>query len=713
MNRLVKLLSLALCVMIVICTALTTTFALTVKDYDNIEKNNVATDNEAQKEAQIFKDESVYVIASATGEVQKIIVSDWIKNNAENKTITDVSSLDNIENVKGDETFELNKDDMRVWNTSDGEDLYLQGTSKNALPVDVAVSFTLDSKSIAPENLKGKSGKVTIRFDYTNNQYEYVEIDGKKEKIYVPFFMLTGMILDNTKFKNIEVSNGKLINDGDKTMVAGIAFPGLQHNLDISKNDYEIPNYIKIEADVENFELSSTVTIATNGLFNEIEDDKFDSIDKLSESLDEMDSAMNKLTDGSSQLYDGLSTLLEKSNELTKGVDKLSQGASQLKDGASDINIGSIQINSGMLDLSNGLGQIASNNSKLTSGSEKVFDSILSTADEKLKEAGLTVPKLSISNYQSVLLSVIASLDENTIRAQAKATAKEKVAAAIEAQRDTIVQGVTAVVKQTVTENVTTAVQSEVRAEVLAAAGFNDETYNQAVTAGIVDDAVQDQINGAISSQMQSDEIQNSISEKVAENMQSDAVKDLIEQNTQAKIDSLIEENMKSKEVQTQIEEGIEKAKTGQQSVTTLLKQLNEYNTFYNGVSDYTSGVASAGYGASTLKGYTSQLANGTSDLSNGASQLYDGILTLKNGTPSLISGVSKLKDGSMQLSNGLKKFNNEGIQKIISAANKASTVATRLKATVNVSKDYKSYSGTPNGMDGEVKFIYKTESIE
>ena len=51
--------------------------------------------------------------------------------------------------------------------------------------------------------------------------------------------MLSGMILDDDKFKNVEVSNGKAINDGTRTIVAGFALPGMQDSLDIDKDEME------------------------------------------------------------------------------------------------------------------------------------------------------------------------------------------------------------------------------------------------------------------------------------------------------------------------------------------------------------------------------------------------------------------------------------------------------------------------------------------
>ena len=65
---------------------------------------------------------------------------------------------------------------------------------------------------------------------------------------------------------------------------------------------------------------------------------------------------------------------------------------------------------------------------------------------------------------------------------------------------------------------------------------------------------------------------------------------------------------------------------------------------------------------------------------------------------------MSKLKDGSMKLSDGLDKLNKEGI---------IGNTLDRLKATVDVSKKYKSFSGISDDMDGEVKLIYRTEEIK
>ena len=177
------------------------------------------------------------------------------------------------------------------------------------------VSYRLDGKSISAEELAGQSGHVTIRYEYTNNQYETVQIDGQSTRIAVPFAKLTGMLLDNDVFTNVEVSNGRLINDGSRTIVAGLAFPGLQDDLALDRDTLELPDYVEISADVQHFAMMNTVTVATNELFNKMDTDSIDSLDDLTDQLGELTDGMNALLDGSSQLYDGLNTLLDKSGE--------------------------------------------------------------------------------------------------------------------------------------------------------------------------------------------------------------------------------------------------------------------------------------------------------------------------------------------------------------------------------------------------------------
>ena len=662
-----KIIVFCLCALLAVSGIAMTAFAQNPdeNEAENQEKQEIPETASVADDAGVSKDETVYVLARADGSVQKIIVSDWLKNSLDNAAVSDRSELTDVENVKGDESYTMNGDDMRVWDAQ-GNDIYYQGNIEKELPVDLNVTYKLDGKPISADDLAGKSGRVTIRFDYQNKQYETIEIDGKQEKIYVPFAVLTGVLLDDDVFTNVDVTNGKLINDGSRTVVIGIAFPGLQENLAISKDKLEIPDYVEITADANNFQLDMTVTLATNEVFNELDVDSFESVSELRTSMEELTDAMA---------------------QLTGGVESLKNGADSLDAGAAE--------------LSEGLNTLASNNDTLNAGAKQIFDTLLSTANTQLAAAGLNVPTLTVENYAQVLNSIIASMDENAIYQQAQS----QVTAAVEAQRGLIEQQVTVAVQEEVTAQVIAAVREEVAAQVTqnvrnTVAGqviqlslnMDKASYDAAVSAGQINQKTQEQIETAIEQQMQSEQvlvqiqaatdtqmatqsIQDTIAAKTSEQMQSDAIKQTITEQTELQIQKIVSEQMASNEVQAQLAAAGEGAK----SIIALKSSLDSYNVFYLGLQSYTAGVADAAAGAETLKA-------GTAQFSAGASELYD----------------------------GLNEFYEEGIQKLENAADgDLDGLMTRFRATRDVSLHYKDFAGASEDMDGQVRFIYRTDAVE
>lgn len=673
-------------------------------------KSSVIT---TEKPSAMAKDEIVYVLAGAEGNVQKIIVSDWIKNSIGSAVVSDQSELTAVKAVKGNTTYTMNEENMRVWDAQ-GNDVYYQGNIEKELPVALSVSYKLNGESIAPAELAGKSGDVTIRFDYQNNQYETVEIDGREETMYVPFVMLTGMLLDNDVFTNVEVSNGKLMNDGNRTVIAGIAFPGLQSNLKVEKDRFEIPDYVEIRASVRNFEMTNTVTIATNEIFSRLNTEKMDSVDELADSLDELTDAMNQLMDGSSQLYDGLCTLLDKSQTLISGIDQLADGAAKLKNGAGELSNGAAELAGGAQSLANGLEQLTANSNTLNAGSKQVFDSLLHMANSQLAAAGLTIPDLTVENYAGILNGVIASLDTTNVAKQAQAAALKKVTDAVYAQKEVVTTSVAAAVKEQVSAKVMQTVRENVELQVLDSQGMTKETYEAGIAAGVITKEQQLQITAVINAQMESNAVKSRIEDNINVQMQSQDIQNTISAKTEEQLDLLIEQNMNSPEVQEQITAALERAKSGAASVSALKTQLDSYNAFYTGLNQYTAGVDSAKNGADALNAGAGQLKSGTAQLSAGMNEWYDGVLTLKNGVPALTQGVSQLCDGAMMLSNGLKEFNEQGVQRLIDAVDgDLGGLFARIKATADLSKSYQSFSGLSSTMDGEVKFVYRTESIK
>ncbi len=91
----------------------------------------------------------------------------------------------------------------------------------------------------------------------------------KNVEVYSPFVMVTGMILSSDHFSNVTIDNGKVISDGDKEMVVGVAIPGLKDSLDLSddlSDKIDIPESFTMEADVTDCSMENTFTMAVTDL---------------------------------------------------------------------------------------------------------------------------------------------------------------------------------------------------------------------------------------------------------------------------------------------------------------------------------------------------------------------------------------------------------------------------------------------------------------
>ena len=347
---------------------------------------------------ELQKDEVVYVMADAQGNTQKIIVSDCLKNANGDSTIKDASSLSDIVNVKGDESYTVDADGNLVWNAN-GSDIYYQGTTDKELPVDVSISYELEGEEISPEDLVGKTGNVTIRFTYTNNEKTTVEVNGKEKEVYVPFAMISGALLPAEHFSDIEVTNGRVISEGDNNVVVGIAFPGLKDSINIDSlkdkaiddeakeklDEVEIPETVEIHAYATDFEMNQTMTMAMSDLLSDLNLDDTLDIDtsKITDSMNELKDATQQLKDGSTELNDGMATLQEgaqtladKSRDLDSGAGELVNGIGTLNEGAASLNSGADELNSGAGSLKDGAASLNEGAATLNNGAGSLKDGI-------------------------------------------------------------------------------------------------------------------------------------------------------------------------------------------------------------------------------------------------------------------------------------------------------------------------------------------------
>ena len=274
------------------------------------------------------KEETVYSKLDNSGSNYKTIVSTHIQNTENSDLIEDMSDLLNIKNTNGEETFTQDGSKL-IWNANKN-DIYYEGQSEKELPVECKIKYKLDGKEIEAKELAGKSGKVNITLQYTNKEERTVNVNGVNVKMYVPFVVITGGIIKNDNAKNVTISSGKVVDDGSKTIIAGIAMPGLQESLGVSKSDVDIPNDIEITMDATNFEMGNMITYVTPKIIEKNDLSFFNKLEGIYGKVQTLESSMNQIQDGATALADGTGELANGTNELKTGTYTAYNGASTI-----------------------------------------------------------------------------------------------------------------------------------------------------------------------------------------------------------------------------------------------------------------------------------------------------------------------------------------------------------------------------------------------
>ena len=673
--------------------------------------------NAAEKKED--KVETVYVNASATGETETVTVSEWLKSHGEQGNLDDYSTLKNIENVKGEETYTQNPDGSIVWNGT-GDDIYYQGETDEELPVSVKVTYYLDGKKVSPDEIAGKSGKVTIRFDYYNHTDEKVKVNGKEMNVQTPFTMITAMIMPSDVFSNVKVENGKVITDGDKNIVVGLAFPGLKDSLQLDSyeqlSDISVPDYVEVTADAEEFNLALTASVATTGSLNDLNLDDIDDIDDLKADIDDLTDASTQLVDGTGELLDGMNTLSTSVNAYTKGVDQANQGAEALKDGLKTLNKNKDQLKGGADSLTQGLDELKQGTSKLASGIQSytggvdTLEKSISTASEgagSLKKGSDALSK-GLSDYIEGVDTVQSGLKQlNDTVANMKVPDEKKLgevstaakalgddAIALQSQAAAI-QSLLEYVKQSQeqTSKYESTIQSKAADVQKAADNVNDKAEKQAESQAkekaqaAVDNAlsdakasVKDALNGV-------EGLSEDDKNKIVNSIQGTSVGDIdIDIDAAEEAKSAANDLKKTATADVKSDNGVDMDKiAAETALTDMQKQAKIIQGFAASVSNLTAAlpnlqtsIAKLNAGATsitsndkkllegmkTLSAGVDSLSTGLAQMKTGAAQLTGNNETLNNGAQAADVGTGKLLTGSKTLVKGMKTFN-AGIEKL------------------------------------------------
>lgn len=546
----------------------------------------VLGDTTTESNGETYKDESVYVNADASGKVKKTTVTEWLKN-TEKGSVDDETVLEDVENVKGNEKYKEGSDDSIVWE-SKGKDIYYQGTTDEELPVNMSITYKLDGKEISPKDLAGKSGKLEMTINYENKSKQNVDVDGQQTEMYTPFTLATAMMLPTDEYTNVTIDNGKIVSDGDKNIVVGVAFPGLSEDLglDSSNLDVDIPSSVTITADVTDVSVGATYTMASANLLDSIGLDDVDSFDDLDDSINKLEDATNQLVDGSKELAEGTNTLNGKSGELISGVDKLADGVTAYTDGVAGVADGANAINSNMALVKNGVSAAVEGTGKLATGVSGV-QSGLNTVASGINTA------IDNLNKSSENIKGLANQTALTNEEKQQIVSKSKVSAGLD--------------QAGLSEEQKAAVDFAIASAVSAA---SDETNTK--VARVANDEYSKEMSGAASQLSAASSALTTVDPANPTATVAGGVA-----SVSAGID----------ELQTKLGTGT----ADQPGLTT-------------GVEALASGVSQLADGANELNQKSSTLNSGMSTLKNGGEQLVSGVGVLASGADTLASGISEYK---------------------------------------------------------------------
>ena len=608
------------------------------------------------------KDETVYSKIDSNGNNYNTIVNDHIINDEQEQLINDISDLLNIKNVNGDEEFSQDGNNL-AWHAEES-DIYYQGESQKELPIECNVKYELDGNEITASELVGKNGKVKITIEYINKDAHTVNINGKDQTLYTPFVVVCGTIIDNNNNRNIEITNGKTVDDGSKTTVIGISLPGLQESLNISKDKIDIPNTIEITMDSTDFELNNIVTYVTPKVLEENDMELFKKLDKIYNQVDTLQSSSKQIEEGANSLKEGTATYSEKSQEFNNAVEQVSKGVSSVNQNYSKIDAGISSLNKSSATLESGAKSISEGTVAVSENLQTISSKLseLQTGTQSLKqgevqlEAGLDQIITSVSSIQGTDNSAkITELNQLI-------TANQNTINSLKSANETLTTQLKAIEDEETKQTITT--QIETNKSIIKLLETNIVAYNETIS-------------------------------------------------------TLKSADMSSiKELQT----ALNNLKQGLQSLQSGTDTLyNGTTALQTGTGALASKAKELAQGTQSLYEGTVKMSEGTATLNSGSTQLKQGLNTLdaggtKLGTASnqLTEGANTLSEGATTLAEGITKFNEEGIDKICDYINgDLKDISARLEKLQELLEDYNNFTMLNDGNKGNVKFIMIMDSIK
>ena len=253
---------------------------------------------------------------------------------------------------------------------------YYKGVLNNRqLPWNIKITYYLNGKSILPQDLDGKSGKLKIAVATSRNTTE-------KGTFFDDFSLQVTVPMKMDLCQNINTNGATIADAGSTRQFSYVLLP--------SKN-----GSITLSADVSNFEMDA-ITIAGIHMTFDLPLD----VNKINRSLSQLVSAATQLDGGALKLVNGAKALQSGMQQYTSGFKLLNSQLGQLQTGASSLE-------AGITDLGSGLQTLSDQGASLREGASSIEQSVFDEVNKQL--TGMGIPTLTPDNYKTILASLPAN----------------------------------------------------------------------------------------------------------------------------------------------------------------------------------------------------------------------------------------------------------------------------------------------------------------
>lgn len=321
------------------------------------------------------KDEVVYATLKANGELGPIYVVNTL-DVAKAGEILDFGAYSSVKNLTDLSELDTEKEGVRLDASEKGKFFYQGNLPEGTeLPWDVTVTYVLDGKKVGPAELAGKSGKLEVQIETSENEEA-------GSVFYENYLLQVSLMLPNT-YQDIEAADGMIANAGKNKQITFTIMPGQEEKMTVAAEvkDFEFDG-VQIAA------VPSTLPIDTTGTEGMTEDmgQLSGAIKQLNDGVAELENGMSQLNDGAGQLRDGSSQYKNGMNQLHGSTAELVHASSSIQDALKKINAG-LSGDAARVDLSE-LAELPTGLTQLADGLKETANGMAALKDNYAKAYG-------------------------------------------------------------------------------------------------------------------------------------------------------------------------------------------------------------------------------------------------------------------------------------------------------------------------------------